>query len=127
LNALVSRIVCAVAFRDVATACVLLAVALFPFVVLPDPEVFVPPPLVFPVVVFPVPAAVFPVEDVLLLPPDFCVCSVAAVELCVCRVTIPLQAHGAIIPASETTAIAPRSLPQMLVTVSSFFRPTHLL
>jgi hypothetical protein len=121
LKALVSRIVWAVGLREaVDLACVLLAPVLFPFVVLPDPAVFVPLALVFPVVVFPVVAA-------LLLLAGFVVCSVAAIELCVWRATTPLRAHGTIIPTSETAAIAPRSLPQMLVTVSAFFRPTHPL
>ena len=98
----------------------MLAAALLPFVVLLEPAGFVLLELAVPL------PLVFPVEAGLLLPAGFVVCSVAAVELCVCLAT-PLRAHGTIIPTRQATAIAPRSLPQMLVTVSSLFQPTYPL
>jgi hypothetical protein len=108
LNALVSRIVCAVGFREaIGFACVLPEAVLLPFVVLLEPAVFaLPEPAV--------PVPFFPLEAVLLL---------LAVGLCVPPAT-PLQANGAIIPARQATATAPRNLLQMLVTVSSLFQPT---
>jgi hypothetical protein len=116
LNALVSRIVCAVGFREaIGFACVLPEAVLLPFVVLLEPAVFaLPEPAV--------PVPFFPLEAVLLLLAGFAVCSVA-VGLCVPPAT-PLQANGAIIPARQATATAPRNLLQMLVTVSSLFQPT---
>ena len=96
--------------------------ALFLFVllglgVLLVPLVFVPFFPVFPEEVpDEVPAAV------LLFVAGFFVCSVVVLEFCVCLPTPP-WAHTAIIPIRETTA-APRSLPQVLVTVVSLFQPT---
>jgi hypothetical protein len=118
LNALVNRIVCAVGFREATGfARVLLAAALLPFVALLDPAVFALPEPAAPLL------SVFPAEAVLFLLADFFVCSVAAVELCA-RPATPLRANGTIIPIRRATATAPRSLPQMLVTVSSLFEPT---
>ena len=119
MNALVSRIVCAVGFREaIGFACPLLA-ALLPFVVLLEPGGFV---LLEPAGFVPLPSA-FPAEAVLLLLAGYVACSVAAVGLCV-RPATPLWAHITNIPAREATATAPRSLPQVLVTVSSLFQPT---
>src|ERR1700687_1500553 len=91
LNALVSRIVCAVGFREaIDVACVLLAPALLPLVVLLEPAGLVlleAPDLV------PLPW-VFPVEPILLLITGFVV---SPVELCVCRATPPCV-HSTIIP-----------------------------
>jgi hypothetical protein len=128
LNALVRWIVCAVGFREaVDPACVFLAAALLPFVVLREPAgVALLEPAVFalldPAAFVPLPS-VFPAEAVLPLLVGFVVCSVADVELCV-RPATPPWAHGTIIPIREAAATAPRSLPQMLVTVSSLFEPT---
>jgi hypothetical protein len=120
LNALVSRIVCAVGLREATVAaCFLPAAALLPFVVLLEPAGFV---LLEPAGFVPL-TLDFPVEAVLLLLAGFAVCSAAAVELCV-RPATPPWAHSTVIPTREATATAPRSLPQMLVTVSSLFEPT---
>src|SRR5258708_27975084 len=93
LNALVSRIVCAVGLREaVAAACFLPAAPFFPFVVLLEPAGFASPEPAVPL------SLVFPVEAVLLLVPGFFACSVAAVQLCASPPT-PLQANRPIIPA----------------------------
>jgi hypothetical protein len=64
-----------------------------------------------------------PADAALLFVAGFFVCSVAEVEFRVCLATAPC-AQTAIIPIRETTIAAPRSLPQVLVTVVSLFQTT---
>jgi hypothetical protein len=120
LNALVRWIVCAVGFREpVAAACLLPAAPLLLFVLL-EPVVLLEPPVFVPALCFPEDA---PEEAALLFVAGFFACSVAEVESCLSRAT-PAGTHTAIIPIMEATAAAPRSLPQVLVTVVSLFQPT---
>jgi hypothetical protein len=120
LNALVSRIVCAVGLREaVDLACVLL-VALVPFELLLDPAAL--PPLLL----------VFPVEVVLFLGDAFFVCSVEAfgcsVEAGVCaRPATALPQNAAVIATIEAVATAPRSQLRTFITASMYFQPTHPL
>jgi hypothetical protein len=115
LNALVSRIVCAVGLREaLGVIFLLLVAALLPFVVLPEPGVFVPL------------LAVLPVGAALLLVADFFVCSVAVVEVCV-RPPTPPPANGTASATKAPTAAPTRTLPQILITVSLLFQPTHPL
>ena len=116
LNALVSRIVCAVGRRE--AGCVLLAAALLPFAVLLE-------------------AAGLELLAGDLLPGGFAVALlvlvgffawsvVSGAGVCV-RPATPPEANGLIAARIEATATAPRSLPRMLVTVSAFSQPTYPL
>jgi len=126
LNALVSRIVCAVGLREaVDLACVLL-VALVPFELLLDPAALLGPAALLPLLL------VFPVEVVLFLGDAFFVASVEAfgwsVAAAACaRPATALPPNAAVIATIEAVATAPRSQPGRFVTASMYFQPTHPL
>jgi hypothetical protein len=115
LNALVSRIVCAVGFRDAVDAAFLLLVAgLLLFLLLPA--------LVGLVSL----RVVFPADAVLLLAAGFFVCSVAVADVCAHPMVLP-PAKDAANATKAPNATPVRTLSQMLIMISLLLRPTHPL
>src|ERR1700733_10297557 len=111
LNALVSRIVCAVGFREAVDAAFLLLVAaVLPFLLLPALVVLVSL------------RVVFPAGAVLLLAAGFFVCSVAVAAVCVHP-----PAKGAANATKAPNATPVRTLSQMFIVISLLLRPTHPL
>jgi len=119
LNALVSRIVCAVGFFEPVWA--LPEALLFPFVFLPGAVAFVLPLAVFPG------AAVFPGVAVLPFGAGFFGVVVAAGGgVAACPVTPP-KATGPAIAVNQATTTADRTLPPTVAIIFLSFQPTSPL
>jgi hypothetical protein len=120
LNALVSRIVCAVGLREAVDLACVLFVAPVPFELLLDPAALLPLLLVFPVAV------------VLFLGDAFFGCSVEGFGCSVTadvwiRPATALPPNAAVIATIQAVPTAPRSQLRTFITALMYFRPTHPL